>query len=444
MLSMPKPNYRRSQTFLRWLADPRGWLLGLGFLCVVSSAKDGKTTADYAVQLKADLTAKILPYWYDSAIDHQNGGYVLSDDAAKKASPATEKQLVTQTRMIWGFSHAHLNGFSDLKHDYLAAAAQGYRFLQAHFLDRENGGYYWTTDLAGKPLDQRKLLYGESFVIYGLVEYYRASADKTALDQAIELYRVLQKHTHDNTNGGWFEHFERSWTPILDPKAQVIVELGGAKSANTHLHLMEALTELYQATHDAQVRKSLEEALKINSTYFYPSDPSKSSFHRQPDWQLVTAPSSAGLSYGHNVEFAWLMIRAEKTLGREPSWRHFEAHLNHALRYGYDHQRGGLYSRGFDDQPATDTDKIWWVQAEMLAALTDALKHQENAAYEEALDKLLQFVLKYQANPGDGIWLDTVTAAGQPKVAAKAHNWKANYHDVRAMVKFIHAFAAPR
>ena len=40
----------------------------------------------------------------------------------------------------------------------------------------------------------------------------------------------------------------------------------------------------------------------------------------------------------------------------------------------------------------------------------------------------------------DGIWLDTVTAEGRPKATGKAHNWKANYHDVRAMVKFMNAF----
>jgi cellobiose epimerase len=411
-----------------------------GAFCAL--ADGAKSKAEYAAELKTQLATKVLPYWYDTAVDHQNGGYVLADDAAKKAAPATEKQLVTQSRMIWGFSHAHLKGFSDGKRNYLAAAEQGYRFLQTHFLDRTHGGYFWTTDLAGTPKDQRKILYGESFVIYGLVEYYRASGDQKALDQALELYRLIQKRAHDNKNGGWVEHFERDWTPITDPKANVIVELGGAKSANTHLHLMEALTELYQATHDRAVRKSLEEALKINSTWFYPSDPSKCAFHRQPDWEPVNAPSSAGLSYGHNVEFAWLMIRAQRVLGKEPDWPHFEAHLNHALKYGYDYQRGGLYSRGFDNQPATDTDKIWWVQAEMLAALTEALQHQKNPEYDQALDKLLQFVLTYQVNPSDGIWLDTVTAEGKPKVTAKAHNWKANYHDVRAMVKFIDAFGS--
>ncbi|HLH52149.1 MAG TPA: AGE family epimerase/isomerase [Verrucomicrobiae bacterium] len=390
--------------------------------------------------MKGRLVGKILPYWYDTAIDNARGGYVLADDGSGKPQQPTEKQLVTQTRMIWGFSHAHIKGLSDSKRNYLKAAEQGYRFLQEHFLDKQYGGYFWTTDLEGHPVDARKIVYGESFAIYGLVEYYRASGDKSALLQAMELYHVLQKYSHDAAHGGWMEHFERDWNPIVDPKAQVIVELGGAKSANTHLHLMEALTELYDASHDPEVRASLEEALKINKTWFYPEDPAKSAFHRFPDWQLVTAPSSAGLSYGHNVEFAWLMVRAEKVLKRKPSWTQFYAHLDHALKYGYDNDRGGLFSRGFDNQPATDTDKVWWVQAEMIAALTDALKHKANPAYVQALDKLLRFVETYQADPKDCIWHDTVTADGKPKSPAKAHNWKANYHDVRAMVKFIEAF----
>jgi mannobiose 2-epimerase len=115
--------------------------------------------------------------------------------------------------------------------------------------------------------------------------------------------------------------------------------------------------------------------------------------------------------------------------------------MNHALNYGYDHQRGGLYNRGSDDTPATDTDKVWWSQAEMMAALTDGLRHAPNEAYSTALEKLLHFLESHQIQPGDGIWLDTVTVEGKPKSTGKAHNWKANYHDVRAIVKFIDAFA---
>ena len=381
-----------------------------------------------------------MPYWYDTAVDYQYGGYLLSDDAARKVLPATEKQLVTQSRMVWGFAQAHRKALSTADRNYLKAAEQGYRFLLAHFLDPENGGYYWTTDPAGKPLNQRKIVYGEAFVIYAFVEYYRASHDEEALKRAMDLYSTLQCRAHDREHGGWIEHFERDWTPMLKPVPEAIVEVGGMKSANTHLHLMEALTELYGAAHDPEVRKSLEEAVKINATYFYPREAGQSCFHRHLDWKPATEPSSAGLSYGHNVEFAWLFIRAQRVLGEPLSWDHFNAHLEHALKYGCDHQRGGLYSRGKDDQPATDTDKVWWVQAEMLAALTDALQHKQVRAYSEALDKLVDFIFKYQANPADAIWLDTVTADGTPKNTAKAHAWKANYHDVRAMVKIVEAF----
>jgi len=409
------------------------------FFAVVSGKAEGFSVP--ARQMKTQLAEKVLPYWFDTAQDTNQGGYLLADDAVKGYSIPREKQIVTQSRMVWGFSLAQIEGYSDTNRNYLKAATQGYHFLLDHFLDPQNGGYIWTTDLKGKPRNNCKYLYGESFVIYAFVEYYRASGDKDALRHAMELYHTIQEHLHDSKNGGWFEHAEANWKLLSPGDPRSSVEIIGYKSANAHLHWMEALAELYDATQDPEVKASLIEALHINATYFYPEDPAKCAFHRQFNWKRVTAPSSAGLSYGHNVEFAWLMIRAETVLGQKLSWGHFYALLDHALKYGYDDKRGGLYSHGFDSQPATDTDKIWWVQAEMLSALTDALKHENNPRYETALGKLLQFIKAYQIEPKDGIWLYTVTADGKPKDTTKANSWKANYHDVRAMIKFIDAFA---
>jgi mannobiose 2-epimerase len=403
----------------------------------VTSARNNKDQARF---FREQLKSKILPYWHDTALDWTNGGYVLADDG-KGRRVAREKQLVSQARMVWTFSHVHLKGYRDDKRDYLKAAEHGYRFLRERFLDPEHGGYYWKTDLAGKPVNERKILYGEVFVIYAFVEYYRASGDRDALRQALELYRLLQKHAHDGVNSGWSEHFTRDWKLIAKPDAGAEVEVPGLKSANAHLHLMEALAELYQATGNAEVRQSLGESLRLNATYFYPEDAGKSCFHRQPDWKEVADPKSAGLSYGHNVEFAWLMIRAEQVLGRRPSWKHFDAHLRHALRCGYDYKHGGIYNRGVGDEPASQRDKVWWVQSEMLAALADGFSHRPNAEYSRALSLLLDFITRHQADPADGIWYDTVEEAGKPKSPAKAHSWKANYHDVRALVKFIDAFA---
>ncbi|HXG46999.1 MAG TPA: AGE family epimerase/isomerase [Methylomirabilota bacterium] len=420
----------------------RSWYPLLSLLCVALLASPGlraEELAVHAARMQRELAEKILPYWHDTAQDSEHEGYLLADDA-KGRGQAKEKQLVSQTRMIWTFSLVHRRGFSHGSRNYLEAARQGWRFLDRHFLDRERGGYYWKTDLAGHPISRRKNLYGQAFALYALVEFHRASGDRTPLHQAIELFRVVQEHAHDRTHGGWLEHFDEHWKPLLDPALPTEVEVAGYKSANAHLHWMEALTELYEATRETSVRAALAESLRINQDYFYPLEPGRSCFHRQRDWKPVTDPRSAGLSYGHNVEFAWLMIRAEQVLGRQPSWPHFHAHLRHALKFGYDHERGGLYNRGVGNEPAGQTDKVWWAQAEMMAALTDGLRHEPNPEYRRALDQLIHFVWKHQVDARDGIWLDTVTADGQPKITAKAHSWKANYHDVRALLKFIDAF----
>jgi mannobiose 2-epimerase len=399
--------------------------------------------AEFATEAAAystRLSEKILPYWYDTTPDRSHGGYLLADDGRGRRV-AREKQLVGQARLIWTFSHVHRKGFSTPARNYLQAAETGYRFLVDHFLDREHGGYFWRTDLEGKVMTDRKILYGEAFAIYALVEYHRASGESEPLRQAMDLYRLLQSRAHDERAPGWFEHFTRDWQPIMDPKSNAEVEVAGYKSANAHLHLMEALAELFDATGDPSVKVSLAEALEVNATYFYPKAAGRSAFHRKPDWSEVTDPKSAGLSYGHNVEFAWLMIRSEQVLQHDPSWAHFEAHLDHALKFGADNKLGGLYNRGIDDQPATQTDKVWWVQAEWLAALSDGLHHKSRPDYEKALRQTLDFLDRYQADPEDGIWRDTVTASGESKSPAKAHSWKANYHDVRAIVKFIETFA---
>lgn len=407
--------------------------LVLSYFILHRTPKDLPTLAH---EMKVQLEQKVLPYWFDTAQDTSRGGYLLKDDAVSGRKRPTEKQIVSQSRMIWTFSRAHLAGFSDHQRNYLQAAEQGYRFLIRHFLDKKQGGYFWSTDLLGKCKNDGKFLYGEAFVIYALSEYYRASQDPEVLAHAMDLYRAIQTHLHDEKTGGWFEQADGDWK-VLEPKdPRNLFHRTDCKSSNAHLHWMEALIELYDVSHDAAVKESLIEALRLNQTYFWPEDPSRHAAWTGLDWSPL---AGGGLSYGHNAEFAWLMIRTENILGQEPSWNRFYALLDHAIQYGCDEKRGGVYKQGFENYPASDTEKVWWVQAEMLAALSDSLQHQSNPVHETTLRKLLAFVNTYQTSPKDGIWLSSVSAEGRPRDTSKADSWKANYHDVRAMLKFIEA-----
>lgn len=379
------------------------------------------------------LEEKVLPYWYHSTVDELYGGYLLADPSPD-SKDQIEKQLVTQTRMIWGFSHAWRKGFRSTSHSYLDAARQGYVFLMDRFYDRNHGGYYWSTDRQGVVINDKKMLYGQAFVIYALVEYYRASGDAQALNQAIELFHTLQRHAYDEDHGGWFEHFYPDWTWIHEPTDGALVELIGHKSANAHLHLMEALSELYAETPSSDLRRALKESLEINRQYFYPVNPDASCFHRTPDWERVVGGRSDGISYGHNVEFAWLMLRAQEVLGERSNWDHFKAHINHALQYGFDHQRGGLYNMGMPGANAQDLNKVWWCQSEMVAALAYGYRGPMTEQYSKPLASTLNFLDSYMIDPEDGIWFSTLSAEGKVLHSGKANVWKGMYHDFRGLM----------
>jgi mannobiose 2-epimerase len=212
-------------------------ILGMLLLMAGGSAgpMQGQEFTGEAHRLERQLTEKVMPYWYDTAQDSKYGAYLLADGLEGDRRAGT-KQLVTQSRMIWGFAHVHRMGYRDPERNYLQAARQGYRFLRDQFHDDEHGGYFWSTDLRGEPENKRKILYGQAFVIYALVEYHRASGDQEPLEAAMALYRLLQQHAHDSEHQGWFEHFEADWEPILEPEPGAPVEVPGYKSANAHLH----------------------------------------------------------------------------------------------------------------------------------------------------------------------------------------------------------------
>jgi mannose/cellobiose epimerase-like protein (N-acyl-D-glucosamine 2-epimerase family) len=128
-------------------------------------------------------------------------------------------------------------------------------------------------------------------------------------------------------------------------------------------------------------------------------------------------------------------------LGIPRHWDHFESILRHSLRYGFDHERGGFYFRGKPYESACDTTKFWWVQAEGLSALTDAAAHFDSDEYNETLAQLVNWILNYQIRSDDGVWIVSTDAEALPQNIKKAGEWKAAYHEVRAITKFVQTFA---
>jgi len=390
--------------------------------------------------LREQIESQILPAWCTITLDRRYGGFRLGESEAvirltRRRRRAPGKQLVSQSRMLWNLSHAHRHGFRTRRHDLLARAEDGYRFLQRHLRDPIHGGYYWRVSRSGEPDDDIKALYGQAFVIFALVEFSRASRDRVPLEDALTLWRVVMERLHDPTDGGWTEHALADWSPP-DASRPVPVARARHKSANAHLHWMEALIELGAETGDPGVVNSLEEVVDLLATHFYPADPGAAQSIVTREWQPLSGAHEMPISLGHNVEYAWLLLRAEQVLGRQLSVDRLASYLDHALETGFDDASGGLDTHpGRPGSGATHHDRIWWVQAELLACLTEAIAQTtpRHERYEEALRRQLEFVFGRQADPRDGLWWETVDEAGRITTPLKHHEWKAGYHELRAL-----------
>lgn len=397
--------------------------------CPTAFSDDG-VAADRCREL---CETSVVDFYLPHCIDKQSGGYLEVLDETGQFT-ASDKFLTLQARQMWFFSTLAV---ADIRRtEALAAARTGYEFLIQHFRDPEHGGYFAKTSREGSPTDRRKHVYPNAFVIYGLVEYHRATGEQTPLEQALELFRILERHCYDQEHGGYNEFFDADWQLITDPSQNSYVGTVGTKTYNSHLHLLEAFAQLYRVAPDPLVRRRLSELVQINvSTFRQPTIPCNvDAWH--PDWRVVDTPANLRASYGHDVECAWLVLDAAEALGLKSatlrSWA--RALCDHAIQRGRDPEHGGFFYTGPLGKPSDDRKKVWWTQAEALVAMLTMHQQTGDPQYREIFDETLSFIEKHQV-AHEGGWWNTVQQDGSlQEPGSRTSTWQAGYHNGRALL----------
>jgi len=389
------------------------------------------------------LKTSIIDFYLPACVDRAGGGYfeVLKGD---RFAASGEKFVTLQARQLWFFSTLAATGIE--KEAALGAARVGFDFLERKFRDRTHGGYFAKVSDAGRPTDRRKHVYLNAFALYGLTAYHRATGDATALAAAKDLFHTLESKAHDPVRGGYTEFFTEDWRPITNPRESSYIGPPGTRTYNTHLHVLEALTELYRVWPDPLVRRRLDELLVINTLTVRLPQHGCNVDGFTPDWQPLDTPRNLRASYGHDVEASWLCLDAARALGHPPTllrgWA--EGLVGYSLRHGYDRARGGFFYTGPVGRDADDTRKEWWVQAEALVSMLEMYKLTGRPDYYDAFARTLDFVEKYQVAPGGGWWA-TRKADGSPEGTQRTSMWQGAYHSGRSMLfcaKLLNELAA--
>lgn len=373
-------------------------------------------------EIEASLWRDVLDRWFPACVDPQ-GGFRQRFGPAFEPQDDGVRSLVFQSRMVWVCASvaAQRPAFGTFARD-------GARYLRERFQDKASGALVWSLAPDGRPTTDERHAYGIAFAVYGLAATARLGGDKESLECAKRAFGYLERFHHDPVSGGYFEATDGQGQPKLDEKGEDSIGTPfGQKSQNTHLHLMEAFTELYRAWPDRLVRKRLEETLGLFTKELFAEPGHLVPFTRR-DW----TPVSKDTSYGHDIEAAHLMLDAAKALGHRDDplvLRRARALADNVLAHGWDAESGGIYYGGDEGGP-TQRMKNWWAEAEALLGFATLWKRTGDPRYARALSTTWTFIRDNQIDHAHGGWYEEV---GRPEMP-KGHAWKAAYHDGRALL----------
>lgn len=392
---------------------------------------------------------------YPRNIDTQYGGYLSTFSYNWQPVGAQDKMIVTQARHIWSTAKA-MQFYKDAR--YLPMAKHGYLFLRDVMWDKERGGFHNLVSRDGKVKSEMKEAYGNAFGIYGLAAYYAVSKDTGALALAKKAFLWLEQHSHDPKAKGYFQNLHPDGRPAVRNAQTPTTSTLGYKDQNSSIHLLEAFTELYHVWPDPLVKTRVQEMLDLLLDKIIQPKGYLQLF-LTPEWKPVTFRNQGRevilqhryvdhVSFGHDVETAYLMMEASEAVGHyryADVLRIGKRMVDHALNNGWDKELGGFYDQGYYFPGAAAIEiikdsKNWWAQAEGLNTLLIFAKLYPNdpLRYANKFVQLWQYTNTYLIDHQYGDWYEEgLDKEPERRTGNKAHIWKGTYHNFRSLSNCI-------
>jgi len=329
-------------------------------------------------EFEAILGHHVINVWFPRSLDREYGGFLCDFDYGWRPCSPNEKLLEFQARHTWFAAEASQAYPKDER--LREAVERGFSYLRGALWDKVAGGWFSRLDRAGKPIEEpTKHTHGCAYAILACVAVYKAIGEEAALHLAQEGFDWIYRYARDSQHGGYFGDLRRDGTVISDGNVNgqirrkgTIDTPPGCKDISVHSGLLETFTYLYRTWPDTRVADQLAEIFDIVCNRMA----LPLGAHHQyclRDWTPVPHLTR----FGHQLYNAFRLLGAAQLLGsKEKALVTARALADHALRYGWDRQRGGFYFAGPGLEPLflqgrnlMVRKKLLWVQMGALKAL---------------------------------------------------------------------------
>jgi mannobiose 2-epimerase len=382
-------------------------------------------------EVTENLTGNILRYWTTRMVDYKNGGFYGRIDYRDQVFPEADKGGILNARILWTYSSAYR-----VLHDtsYLRLATRAKNYVLKYFIDLQYGGAYRSLNYRGEPSDDKKQVYTEAFFIYALSEYSRATGDKTALDEAKNIFALVEKYALDKESNGYYEVFSRDWQRLRE---RLIGESSNQveKTMNTHLHVMEAYANLYRVSGDKFVGERLRNLVNIFLDKIIDKKTSHLICFLDRNWNSTASIDS----YGHDIESSWLLLEAA-TLLKDPQLiakvKETSIKIANAAAEGLQPD-GSLLTEKDNATGSIRPTRSWWEQAETVVGNLNAFELTGDEKYLDRSINCWNYIKKNFVDYKNGGWYSNVSEKGTPGQSDKAGFWICPYHNGRMCMEVI-------
>lgn len=337
----------------------------------------------------------------------------LKDETTKGLVEADFNFVRAHSRQTYAYGIAfHMTG----KPEYLELCRKGALTLVAAM--DGNYGMYVTRSVDTKEWDmdyKRRTSQDLAYGLTGLGMYYFLTHDEGILHRIIQIKDFIFKVYMDDGKG------YLTWLPkhLKDEEIQIVAQLDQLYAYM--LMLTPSLPEPYCGIW----KKDMKKIVDILITQFY-------SERYQFFWGTENEAASMQLGtdhtdFGHSVKTFWVIMKVGELLGNPFYIEFARPKIDRIIRDAYI-EATGSWARRYKKDAALDTDKEWWILAEMDQACELLSIH--DPSYYKYLNNTQKYWMEYMVDHENGeIWHMVDGDTNKPLLQyPKVHNWKTSLH----------------
>jgi mannose/cellobiose epimerase-like protein (N-acyl-D-glucosamine 2-epimerase family) len=332
-----------------------------------------------ATTLRDHYASVVLPIWRGPGFNRTlKLAYEAVSAGQHEPLPVERYRAMACARQLFVFAQA-----GELTHAQVL-----FESLVHYFQDKQRGGWFFSVDAKGAPLDTTKDLYTHAFLVFACAEYGARSGNADALEVVRETSALIEDRfaaPNDLFNSALNADFSTvTATPIQNP--------------------IMHLTEGWLAARDATRDSAFDDALRKLANAI------ERAFLHEPTGCIAELPLGADdnrLEPGHQFEWFWLVKQAGALLDGTNLDAALTRAFDFAQQYGVDPVTGGVCASLDESGRIKDATQRIWAQSEYLRALAT----RDDAAARAVLPgQIERFRTRFLHASG---WYECKTAAGE-------------------------------